>query len=278
MNSPPFVVRSVWIWLAATVLIGTALAAPRIQVQEQEVPVLEIRPVGLATPVPGQPGSWRIEVDEKGGGGARFGVVWPAPGSEVTIDLRAEQAYASPGRGRKISLEAIVEFPDGRRVRAERPLSFDRPTTVLFEVYRDADRSLTLAVAADVQQRTVYTTRPVPGRPLKLHLEIVRVDAGKTISLETNDLNTLVGESVSYSFDLGGPDAESVRLTLTPRRIVGEIVEIDAEISGKLPGADELRVMGRKEQWVTSRGTTSTLPFEFGEPPTGYRFLVTPEF
>ena len=119
---------------------------------------------------------------------------------------------------------------------------FRSPSTVLFEVFRDVDRSLTLAVASEIETRTVYSHRPTMGRPLAFSLEIQRVLEGKPISLETDLLSTFVGESVSYSFDLGGPDAESVRVQLTPLRIVGEIIEIDAQISGKLPDEDDLEV------------------------------------
>lgn len=253
-------------------------AKPSVHVSEHEVPLLEIRPVGLAVAPAESPGPWRVEVDPDEGGRVDFEVRWPDGRTGVKIQVRAEERLASPGAGHRIGLEAVVEFADGRRVRSEREMSFDERTTVLFEVFRDVDRSLTLAVAASIETRTVFSHRPTAGRPLAFGLEIQRVEAGRTISLETNLLRTLVGESVSYFFDLGGADAESVRVQLTPLRIIGEIIEIDAELSGKLPDADDLQIIGRKEHWVTSRGATSTLAFEFGEPPTGYRFLVTPQY
>ena len=45
--------------------------------------------------------------------------------------------------------------------------------------------------------------------------------------------------------------------------------------------AEPRRVMilvSRQEQWLSTKGTTSTLSLASGEPPTGFRFVVTPRF
>ena len=46
-----------------------------------------------------------------------------------------------------------------------------------------------------------------------------------------------------------------------------------------LPDTEQgVMLMSRKEQWLATRGATSSLTLETGEPPRGYRFLVTPYF
>jgi hypothetical protein len=99
-------------------------------------------------------------------------------------------------------------------------------------------------------------------------------------SLETNRLSTFVGEPVSYSFRLGSPgQAESAQLTLTPQQILGDVVRVEVDVTATLPGAqEEPLLVSRTEQWVTSRGASSTISLATGEPPSGYRFVVTPRF
>jgi hypothetical protein len=97
--------------------------------------------------------------------------------------------------------------------------------------------------------------------------------------LETNELHTFVGQSVEYSFRMG-QDAglEAVRLSVLPVSISGDVVTIDAEISGALPGADGTVLSSRKQRIVASRGATSPITATAGTPPAGYRFQVTPDF
>jgi hypothetical protein len=233
----------------------------------------------------GQPaecqGPHRLEVPPGETGQARFRVAWPGPQSLVDVDLRARQGEAPDGWYLGVSLEAKVSTSDGRELRAHRSVGVTDGTTLLFEVLREDDQPLTLAIQATVTTDLVVAqlrTSPV-GPPVQFLLEIQRVESGETISLESNELNTLVGEAISYAFRLNRDEAtEAVKVVLKPLRLAGEIVEIDVEVSGMLPGNDELNVLGRRERWVASRGATSILAIESGNPPSGYRFLVTPRF
>jgi hypothetical protein len=102
---------------------------------------------------------------------------------------------------------------------------------------------------------------------------------GREASLEDNFLNTLVGEPVSYAFRMTDtPEAEAVMIELRPLRLHANIAEIDVEITGTMTLDEEVIVVGRTEHWLASRGATSTLAFESGEPPSGYRFRITARF
>jgi len=97
--------------------------------------------------------------------------------------------------------------------------------------------------------------------------------------LETNELHTFVGQSVEYSFRSGQDETlETVRLALLPSAISGDIMTIDASISGALPGAGGTVLLSRNERIAASRHSVSPIAATVGTPPAGYRFQVTPDF
>jgi hypothetical protein len=178
-----------------------------------------------------------------------------------------------------VNFDARLTLPDRTTVHSSRSVSLDERATALFEVYRLGDRSLTLALGLEASRQTVVVAQRAPGSQVRFRVEVVRVDAGRQVSLESNHLNTLVGEPVSYSFRLGeAPDADAVSVTLLPTELHADIAEIDVSVSGRLPLDGDLTVISRSERWLASRDATSTLAFESGDPPTGYRFLVTARF
>jgi len=206
-------------------------------------------------------------------------LAWPEPQSISTLRLRAVSAPPEPGATHGVNLDAQLTLPDGSTIHARRLISLEERATTLFEVYRLGKRTLTLALALEATRETVVLGPRAPGSMVRFRLEVVRVTAGQQVSLENNYLNTLVGEPVSYSFRLGAtPEADAVSVTLTPTRLHASVAEIDVSVSGRLPLGGELTVIGRTEHWLASRDATSTLAFESGEPPTGYRFLVTTRF
>ncbi len=100
------------------------------------------------------------------------------------------------------------------------------------------------------------------------------------LTLEKDQLQTFVGQPVTYSFRLGQPgEAESGSVRLLPAQLVGDTLRIEVEMSGTLPdGEGSVAVISRTEQWLSSSGATSSLALETGEPPRGFRFRVTPRF
>lgn len=262
---------------ALLALLAHSFAAAQVNIERKERVQLKVTPL-TATLAPGTRAEGLVLlIDPRRGAETEFVVVWPGAEDRCTVGLQAS-AWERPGTDdHAVELKAELTMPDGPRVRTSKRLTFDDRTTSLFELYRLGEASLTLVVEAEVTEETVVTRHPEVGPPVAFHLEIQRMQAGTPISLETNELNTFVGQTVSYSFSLG-EEADSARITLKPLRLTAEVVEIEVQTSGTLPGEEELLVLGKTEHWIASRGAISTLTFESGDPPTGYRFLVTAHF
>jgi hypothetical protein len=221
-----------------------------------------------------------FDLDPAGVGALTLEAPWPAPGAVARLTLRAERLPAPAGTAHRLVLEADVGAGGTPAGRARRELAFDEETTVLFEIARSGDRPLTLAVTAEASTEQVLTAEPPAGAPVRLGLDIQWVEQGQAVSLETNQLNTLVGEAVSYAFHLGGPGAErAAQLRLLPAMLLGGVLQMEVEINATMPGPEgRVLATSRRERWISSDGATSTLSLESGEPARGFRFLVTPHF
>lgn len=240
---------------------------------------LAVRPLTAEPAAPGEVLPLQLVVRPEEPAEAALVLAWPDADSRATLKLRAVHARATSGHANGVDLDARLDLPDGRTVHASRAVRFDEDETVLFEVYRIDDKSLTLAVEAKASTETVISKLPSPGSMVRFRLEILRVLGERTVSLETNFLNTLLGEPVSYAFRLDNkPGADAASITIEPLELHGDIATIEIEVSGKLLLEDEVVMIGRNERWLASRGATLTLAFEAGEPPTGYRFLLTARF
>lgn len=263
---------------ALLLLLGPPVAAlPEIHVSETTQVTLVVRALtadwarGAKDP--------RLVVETNGESTADAVLDWPPGHGPSRLALTARLAEPSADGEQVLDVTARLTLPGGAPVQATRSLRFAERTTSLFEVYRSGDDTLTLALEAEAVVLRRYDSRPTPGAPVRFHLEIERVLDGRPVLLESNDLDTFVGEPVSYSFRLGGdPDSERAKLTLKPLRVVGAMVEIETEVGGALSSAAELAVIGRTERILASRDTTSTLALETGTPPVGYRFRITPRF
>lgn len=208
-----------------------------------------------------------------------LGLAWPGSDDRSTLVLSASRVTPRGSGAIALDFDGRLTLPDGSTVHAARSISFDDETTALFEVYRYGDRSLTLALKATATTELVVSSRRAPGAQVRFRLEIVRVMDGREASLEDNYLNTLIGEPVTYAFRMTDtPEAETVMIVLKPLRLHANIAEIDVEITGTMTLNEEVIVIGRTEHWLASRGATSTLAFESGEPPSGYRFRITARF
>jgi hypothetical protein len=261
------------LWLAAGAIAGGATVAD-IRLIERDRVVLKVRPL---TP---EAVEHELRLAPGGDGLLSLEVRWPDRDSLSRIDLHARERSQPAGQGKTIDLHADVTLPDGAIREASRTLVLEESATELFELLRSAaDRSLTLAIVAEVETEL---TLPAPGKaglPVHLRVEVERMEAGKATPLESNQLSTFAGEAVTYSFHIDtGDGSESLRLELLPHSINGDLLQIDLDLSGVLPAADGPMVIARKEHWLGSRGASSSVTLETGEPPTGYRFIVTPRF
>lgn len=257
---------------AAAVPLAPGVAASGFSVRERETVVLRIRPL-TATPVDlPAGGAFTVEVDPLQGGSLEFSLRWPDDSTTSRVSLRAQ-----PGAPDVIRLEARLELPDGRVQESSRDLICAEKATALFELARVDGRSLTLAVEAERLRQTVFSARPSVGQPVLLHLEVLWLEDSRATSLETNRLSTFLGESVSYSFKLG-ETGQSLEVRLLPQRIFGDLIELRAEVSGSVLRGERLELVSRNEQWMLSQGQSSSLDVGASEPPTGFRFVVTPSF
>jgi hypothetical protein len=254
--------------------------AAGVTISKREKVVLSVSPMSSEGTLRCGADTLRLEVDPRSGATGGCTLEWPGRGDATSLVLTAKEGVPDAGQDHAVVLQAELVLADGTRANSTRRHAFSDRSTFLFEIYRRDDRPLTLVVEADTTLETKVSSAPDVGAPLLLLLEIQRVRTGEAVSLETNRLSAFVGQPVSYSFRLGDqPDSESAEVRFTPLRVVGSIAEIRVELSGKLPTADgSVRMMSRSEQWIASRDALSTLDFTAGEPPDGYRFLVTARF
>jgi len=269
--------------VAVLLVVGGALlpvvAEPSIHVVQRQRITLDVRPLTATTRESARE-DFRLVVQQGVPAELELHVLWPDADRPSRLKLSATRSLTTAGE--RVQLAADLFAPDGRRSsQATREILLtSESTTALFEIARENNRVLTLAIDAELSQETFYTAHPVIGAPVQFELEIQWVDQGQPVTLETNRLSSFVGQSVSYSFKLGETgEAESVDLRLMPARIVGDTVHIEVDVSGTLPdGDDAVAMVGRQEQWLATRNTTSALSLAEGEPPTGFVFLVTPRF
>lgn len=264
--------------LTASALFPDVAALPDIRVVEEDRVALTVRPMNARTTAEGGPAVREIDLADRGVE-LRYEFEWPDPGDVTGVLLRASPRPPRRGVEHVVLLEAEVSMSDGRKTRTSRELAFDEALTSLFDVHRENGRSLILAVEAEHHRETTLAVRDEVGEPIQFQLEIQRLEGEESVSLETNRLNTFVGEPVSYSFRLGETGrGESLTVNLTPERLYGDLARIKVEVSGTLPDRKTISVISRREDWLTTRGSTSSLSVASGDPPTGFRFLVTPWF
>ena len=206
-------------------------------------------------------------------------VPWGPDGDTLGIHVNASLVSMSPDGDAVLRIESGVSRPGRPRVAATRELRLAEEGSGLFEVYGDGGRRVLLTIQAERVTRAVVSPPAEVGAPVRFLVDVLRVDGERVVLLETNDLHTFVGQSVEYSFHRGqGDGQESVRLSLMPVTVAGDIVTIDAEIDGTLPGPEGAVLLSRHERIVASRQAISRLNATTGTTPAGYRFQVTPEF
>ncbi len=257
-----------------------AIAAPQIHFVEQEQVRLRVKPLNAR--LAGDAALPVLEIDELTSAEAELRLLWPDPESVSLLTLRAEWLAASPGPGRSVRIESELVTSGGSRIEATRDLTFndEMSTTSLFEVARYNDQPLTLAIEGAIHTETKLSALPLVGAPVEFLLEILWIEGGDEVSLETNQMHTFVGQPVTYSFELGPVDkAETARVRLMPAQLVGDTLRIQVEMSGTLPdGQGGVGLISRSEEWLSTYGRTSSLDLAAGDPPKGFRFRVTSRF
>lgn len=231
---------------------------------------------------PELPGSVaRPDVEVSRSAPARVEVVVPWPGAPASGRLSVELALHADGEEEaEIDIDTDLRLPGRAPVTAARRIAVNESSAQLFEAFSEGDARLVLAIQGQRSLRPVVDPPVVAvADAVRFYIGVERIDADRSVPLETNVLQTFVGEPVAYSFRRGeGDSEEELRLELTPVRQVGELVEIRVALVGRLPGPDGPRTTTQRESLLTSRGATSFVTLTSGPPPVGYRFAVTPDF
>jgi hypothetical protein len=208
-----------------------------------------------------------------------FSVPWGTDGSTLTVRLSARLTSAEPDGEAVVSCESSVSASGGPPVSASRQIRLAEEGSGLFDVFSEGRRRIVLSLQGEAVDRPVVRRFATIGAPVRILVAVERVDGTRIVPLETDELHTFVGQSVEYSFRRGEDEGlEAVRLIVRPVAISGDLVTIEAEISGALPGPRGTVLVSHSERIVASRRATSRLEATAGTPPAGYRFQVTPEF
>jgi hypothetical protein len=257
-------------------LAGTVTAAPIVEIEEHIE--LRVRPMTAAAAEPESlPLVLRPTADVPADG--ILVVRWPGPDDRTEVRIRARERLVAADDLRSVVIEAEVHPPAGARTHAQRVIAFDDADSVLFEVHRAHETGLTLAIECQTVREVRATTRRTFGSAVSFRLDVHWIDGTEAVLLETNRLDTFVGDSVSYAFSLDEPaGARSMEVRIAPLRMVGGVLQVEMEVDGTLPGDGTPRLVARRERWLSSPGATSSLDVVEGEPAKGYRFSVTPSF
>jgi hypothetical protein len=262
---------------AAAVAAALAWGSPGVaDGPVNRVPVLELDIRPLSGPSAVEPR--RLDVRPGRPSRLSFATDWDEVG-EVGLELVAHAEPAGDANSLLVTLEALLTLPDGRRIEASRRAEIRQSGTILFELYRHGERPFTLVVRAALSETWEVVHRPSVGAPVRFEVEIERVEGPVRTSLERNLLHTFVNRTVRYEFQSGSElTDEALALSLTPLRLIEDLVEIKINVAGRLPAQDGMTVIARDENLVVNRGATHPLTVTVGEPPRGYRFQVTPRF
>lgn len=206
-------------------------------------------------------------------------VPWGSDGATVHVHLHARLTSISPDGEAVLQLAADAGRPGSPVLSASRELRLADEGSGLFEVFGEEGRRLLLTLQGEQVARAVVRPPTNVGAPVRFMIAVERVDGDRVVLLETNELHTFVGQSVEYSFRMGqDASLEAVRLSVRPVSISGDVVTIEAEISGALPGEGGTVLVSHNERIAASRQATSRLSATAGTPAAGYRFQVTPDF
>lgn len=223
--------------------------------------------------------SQQTEVGPSTPGAIDLTVPWAPKGGVIKLHIDVRLTSLTPDGEAVLRCDSTAGLPGGKPAQASREIHLADEGSGLFEVYGDGDRRIVLTLRGEQVERAIVRPPVTVGAPVRFSIGIERVDGERVVLLETNELHTFVGQSVEYSFRLG-QDAglESVRLSVLPVSIAGDIVTIDAEINGALPGSEGTMLLSRHERIAASRRSTSRVQATTGTPPAGYQFQVTPDF
>lgn len=206
-------------------------------------------------------------------------VPWGAGTEAVDVSVKLAIRSIDPSGEVTLSCASSSSRTGRPAITAARELLLGDEGSGLFEVFGEGGRRILLTLHGETVQRPVVQTYATPGDPVRFKIAVEGVEGERSAVLETNEVHSFVGQSVEYSFQAGPSEGrEVIRLVLLPVAITGDMITIQADVSGVLPGADGPAMLSRSEHIVATRGSTSAVVATVGTPPAGYRFQVTPDF
>ena len=242
----------------------------------KQIPLVELAVRPLVGSPSTEPEELVLKADRPGR--LEFDVEWEGVG-RVGVDFSARAEPSDESGAQLLFLRAVLTLPDGHKIQASRQSVVDHRSTLLFELFRRDDRPFTLAIEATVSETWEIVRVPSVGAPVRFEVEIVRVNGSDRVSLERNMLHTFENQSVRYEFSMGPElDDEALALSLTPLRLVEDLIQIRVNVAGRLPHGDDVTVIARNEILVANRGNSSAVTVVVGNPPVGYVFQVTAYF
>lgn len=258
--------------LAAASWISPPFAAPAIRMESAASLRAEV--VLTGPDLPGTIGFLELESLPRQPASASIDLPWPT-GARLELRLTGELDSSAA----TVEAEAIVLRGDETLSRAVRRLAVGTSSSTIWEVHRAQGRRIVLGVRVERLARPAVPPPPQVGKPVAFRLFVERVQGDAVTLLETNDLNTFVGEPVSYSFRRGaGIEEERIRVAVSPLRILDDVVQVSVDLEARLPGEDAPPPFRRTQTLFVTRGVESSVVAAAGDPPSGYRFRLVAEF
>ena len=274
MNAP----RALLALAMATMSMPVGLAAPSVAIETHVVLTIDAMTIEEGkSKTAGD--SREVEIGPFKPATVDIPVSWGPEGARLNVRFEARLTSVSPDGEAVLVCESNITRAGRAPARSSREIRLADEGSGLFEVYGEGGRRLLLTLRGEQVTRAVVRPPSSIGAPVRFLVAVERVDGERIVLLETNELNTFVGQSVEYSFRLGQDEGlEAVRLALLPTAASGDLVTIEAEISGALPGPGGRVLVSHRERIVASKRATSRVSATTGTPPAGYRFQVTPDF
>jgi hypothetical protein len=224
--------------------------------------------------LPGTIGFLEIESLPRQPASASIDLPWP-PGARLELRVSGDLDASST----TVETEVVVRRGEETVSRALRRIAIGGSSSTIWEIHRSQGRRIVLGVQVERVARPSLPAPPQVGRPVAFRLFVERVRGDESILLETNDLNSFVGEPVAYSFRRGaGIEEERIRVGLSPLRVLDDVLQVSLELEARLPGEDAPPPFRRTQTLFVTRGVESTVVAAAGNPPAGYRFRLVAEF